>query len=665
VIARRLLLACALAAALPGCGDDTPQCTVPDGVYPDWIRTLGCERDYQILWDERADAVFARTRTINWIIDREDGYKTYFLDTKQWDLHYFFAAAYLDVPGKTPVGSHEEFNTLNYRRPGRRFVLGQLVIYADQDLLTLQFAAGDTADADMIADAFGRIRDRLYDGDRMVWRPVSADQEAMFDELSRRIPAIRTEDVFNGQDYQPLNPGVGYGTLRFARLAELQAQPLLPTEIVVLDRVPNDVSLVSGIVTAEFQTPLSHVNLLSKNRGTPNMGLRDAWDDPDLRGLEGELVELTVGPQEFQVEAADPVDAQAYWDSLRPAEPLVPIYDLSVTDPVDVVSARLADVVTIGAKAADLGQLHDVFWIDRDHGDAHVPVTLPLPDRPLAVPFARYDRHLADHGIWTEIEQLVADAPSLAPAELERRLFAIRWHIFRAPMDRDFRDDLYAILVARWGGDADLRFRSSTNVEDLEEFNGAGLYTSAGAKLADGAQAVEDAIKVAWASAWNYQAFIERDWYRVDHRRVYMGVLIHPAFGNELANGVALTINEFTERRPAFYINAQLGEVSVTNPTGQATPEQILYYTWYEEPEYEVITRSSLMADNPDWPAAPAILSDAELGELALYLGAIHDTFNTLITEGGKFPMDVEWKLTPGRQIVIKQARPLHERSTL
>ena len=58
-----------LIAALPGC-DTGPRCTAPDGVDPDWMRRLGCERDYQVLWAERDDAVFARTLTINWLIDR-------------------------------------------------------------------------------------------------------------------------------------------------------------------------------------------------------------------------------------------------------------------------------------------------------------------------------------------------------------------------------------------------------------------------------------------------------------------------------------------------------------------------------------------------------------------------------------------------------------------
>ncbi|HEY8144077.1 MAG TPA: hypothetical protein VIG06_15430, partial [Kofleriaceae bacterium] len=104
------------------------------------------------------------------------------------------------------------------------------------------------------------------------------------------------------------------------------------------------------------------------------------------------------------------------------------------------------------------------------------------------------------------------------------------------------------------------------------------------------------------------------------------------------------------------------GEVSVTNPTGLAVPEQLLYYTWYEEPEYEIITRSSLVARVPDWPTYPAVLAESELETLAEYLTAIHNHFKVDAGPDPDFAMDVEWKLGPGRVIVIKQARPLVRR---
>lgn len=653
----------ALAAVLLGlsgaCGG-AAECTVPADVeHVDWMRRVGCERDYERLWDDRDDAVFAHTRTVNWIIDREDGDRVYFIDSVAFGLHYYFAAAYLDAEGRTPVGTHEEFNLLNYRREGRRFVLGKLMTYVDQGLRTVELSAGDNASADLIAFAFRRVAGSVYDGDELYYRPVSARQEGLAPALAGRVPIIDTEAVFSGQSYQPLHQAVGYGTLRFARVAEISAAPFGPTDIVVLDRVPNDIAMVSGVITEEFQTPLSHVNLLSKNRGTPNMALRGAFFDPGLRALEGQLVRLSVGAQAYDLAPADPDDAAAFWQSLRPSGALVPDFDESVVGVVDLRSAGASDAVSVGAKAANLAEMLHI------QTAAGTPVR--LPDAPFAVPFSAYRRHLVDHGIDALIDQLLADnaAAPLGPEELEKRLFAIRWAIFSAPIDAQLLAELAAAMRARWAAGVPVRLRSSTNVEDLAEFSGAGLYTSAGASVPAGAEdeaAVGAALAVVWASAWNRQAFVEREFYRVDHERVRMAALVHPAFDGELANGVAVTINEFNALRPAYYINAQVGEVSVTNPTGLATPEQILYYTWYEEPEYEVITRSSLLDDPGTWPAGRAVLTDAELAELAAYLEAIHGHFAALYGGGRDFAMDVEWKLAPGRVVYIKQARPLARR---
>ena len=648
----------ALAAlvALAACsGSDEGECVVPDGVDPDWIAELGCQSDLELLWHEEEDVIFAHTRSLLWLIDREDDDRLYFIDTGEFRLHFDFASRYLDYGDPfTPVGTHAEFNILNYRREERRFVLGQVIHYLDPGLVTMEMSAGDTAGADMIVDAFERVRESVFDGDRMVYRPVSASQEELLPEIEERIPVIRTAEVFQGQTYQPLNQKVGFGTLRFRRLAEIEAQPPSPTDIVVLDRVPNDISMVSGLVTEEFQTPLAHVNILSKNRGTPNMALRGAWDDPSLRALEDELVRLEVGANEFTVAEATTADAEAYWDELRPDAPLTPEFDLSVTAPVDLDDAGRDDAIAIGAKAANLAEVATI----RVDG-----APIAMPDDPFAIPFAFYDQHMTAHGLDVDAAEIAADAAAGLPYdELAERLFDLRWRIFRAPMDTAARDALHAEVVARWGATASVRFRSSTNVEDLPDFSGAGLYTSASADLAGGPAAVEAAVKVVWASAWNLQAFVERSFYRVDHARVRMGVLVHPAMPDEMANGVAVTINEFAENRPAFYINGQLGEVSVTNPTGLAVPEQLLYYTWYEEPEIEVISRSSLVAAREDWEAWPAILTEQELVQLATYLTAIHQHWRSLEPGDPELAMDVEWKLGPGREVMIKQARPLVRR---
>ena len=82
-----------------------------------------------------------------------------------------------------------------------------------------------------------------------------------------------------------------------------------------------------------------------------------------------------------------------------------------------------------------------------------------------------------------------------------------------------------------------MRCRSSTNNEDLPGFNGAGLYDSYTHRPDEGH--IAKTIKQVWASLWTYRAFEERDFYRVDHLQTAMGVLVHPNYDDELANGVA------------------------------------------------------------------------------------------------------------------------------
>jgi pyruvate,water dikinase len=659
--ARLRMLACA--ATVAACGQPSDEACVIGDVPPVQTARLGCAADHEAMGALEVDNVFSRSRSVNVIVDREaptgDDGAIHFFDPDVYLLHYEFATAYLQHPDRTAVGSLADFNLLNYRRPQRRFFLGKVVYYADSDLWTFELAAGDNMDAALLFDAYHQIAGALGFGARLVYRPVSSDQADLLPELAAQgVPTVTTEAVFSGQTYQALNPGVAFGTLRFRRTDSLGGEPLAPTDLVVLDRVPNDVSMVAGIVTGEFQTPLAHVGILAKTRGTPNMALRDAFTDQRLRAFEGQLVRLEVGPQDFAIEGGTLAEAQAYWDGLRPSAAQVPQHDSVSAVLYDVGSADVDDIVRIGAKAAHLGEL----------GRVVVPGAgaLPLPPLPLAVPFHFYAQHLADHGVDAMIDDLLVDygAGALTQAQLEQRLFAIRWAIYAAPVDEALLANLTSVATTRWGLGATLRFRSSTNVEDLAEFTGAGIYTSAGATLTEGPDAGEllaRALRVVWASVWNTQAFIERDFYRVDQHEVRMAVLVHPNQEDELANGVALTINEFSELRPAFYINSQLGEVSVTNPTGDAVPEQILYYPYYEEPEIEVISRSSLMSwAGADWPAGDAILTRAEAEQLGAMLAAIAGRFRALY--GAEYATDVEWKLMPGRELLIKQARPFRTR---
>jgi phosphoenolpyruvate synthase/pyruvate phosphate dikinase len=207
--------------------------------------------------------------------------------------------------------------------------------------------------------------------------------------------------------------------------------------------------------------------------------------------------------------------------------------------------------------------------------------------------------------------------------------------------------------IRRVAPEGRVRFRSSTNAEDLPGFSGAGLYTSKTVDLSDPHKTIERGLRAVWASVWNDGAFEEREMAGIREDRIAMAVLVHESFPDEAANGVAITRNLFTDWRPAYTVNVQAGESSVTNPDGESTPEQFLYYTWYERgPRVEYLARSSLTGGAP-------VLSVRELERLGRALGAIHDHFARWYGDRPGYAMDVEFKLVgPNRTLVVKQARP-------
>ena len=77
--------------------------------------------------------------------------------------------------------------------------------------------------------------------------------------------------------------------------AEIETAYVGFRDVVVLDSSPDNISVCAGIISQDFQTPLSHINVLARNRGTPNMGLRGAFDNPTLRALDGKWVRFVVG----------------------------------------------------------------------------------------------------------------------------------------------------------------------------------------------------------------------------------------------------------------------------------------------------------------------------------------------------------------------------------
>jgi hypothetical protein len=101
------------------------------------------------------------------------------------------------------------------------------------------------------------------------------------------------------------------------------------------------------------------------------------------------------------------------------------------------------------------------------------------------------------------------------------------------------------------------------------------------------------------------------------------------------------------------YINAQVGEASVTNPAPGVTSEQMRYVPW-QRPAITYQSHSSLT----ELP----VMSLPEVERVACFLEAAHEHFRARLdplAQNRWFAIEFEFKLVgPERRLVIKQARP-------
>jgi hypothetical protein len=287
---------------------------------------------------------------------------------------------------------------------------------------------------------------------------------------------------------------------------------------------------------------------------------------------------------------------------------------------------------------------------------------VPVP-KAFGIPVHYYVQHMTDHGLYTVVEEMMA-APAFQndSAVRAQNLEDLQDAIRAAPIDEGFLAAVHEKLEADYPG-VRMRFRSSTNAEDLDGFTGAGLYTSKSGDPSDPSKPVDAAIKKVWASIWNYKAYDERQYRSIDHLAVGMAMLVHRSFPDEEANGVALTGNIFdtTGLEPGFYVNVQAGEESVVLPEPGVTSDQFIYHFTMPGQPLIFLSHSNLI------PEGETVLTNAQTYELGKALDQIHRFFLPTYGPGIENPnafyaMDVEFKFDgePGEVPVlfVKQSRP-------
>ena len=125
------------------------------------------------------------------------------------------------------------------------------------------------------------------------------------------------------------------------------------------------------------------------------------------------------------------------------------------------------------------------------------------------IPFFYYDQFLKENKLDDAIYQMLNDQKFVHdPAYRRAYLTKMRERFQQGTINAELRAEMLRRLHAEFPGKG-VFARSSTNSEDLPNFNGAGLYTSMPNLRSD--EQLMEGIKTVWASVWNFEAYEARE----------------------------------------------------------------------------------------------------------------------------------------------------------
>jgi hypothetical protein len=561
------------------------------------------------------------------VIDRQDANKIYYVNTKRYAFHKDFVnGTYLSLE------RGQEFTEKNYLKPNRRFIMGTLAYQSPVKRWTFEFWEGDTINTEQIKLAAEIIAKTFFEP--VAFKPNSLRQ----DEASASIeglPRVLQSDIAKEQEYQALNVARGLGRIHIIPKLDEHVE-IGFNEILVLDEVPVSLPPVAGIIITKPSTPLSHINLLAKSWGVPNVYIKNAQEL--FKQYDGWWVSFDAMRDHYAIKRADLDQLKEYEKRLtQRLDVMKPRYDLSVKRIASLEEQRAKDVVAYGAKSANLGEM------------THARINGIIVPGGFTIPFFKENK--LDDAIYGMLndQKFVHD-----PAYRRERLAAMRERIKGGKMNEALSAEVLKRARTEFPGKG-LFARSSTNSEDLPNFNGAGLYSSIPNVRGD--EQLVAGIKAVWASVWNYEAYEARERAGIDHSKIFMAVLVQEGINGDSA-GVMITADPYDrDDRNAIYISAKRG-LGIRVVEGQKIAEQIVFRP--QANAVQVLTRSeedSLLTfdEKGGVKEVPitgerAVLKDDVIRNLARAAQQIKRIF-------GNRDQDIEWVYMKG-QIYIVQARP-------
>ena len=606
---------------------------------PNFIERVANRSDFDLLARVYYRDRFGALPHAMFVIDRRSHDRVYYVNSNLYRFHKdFLNATYLSL-------ERGALYEQNYLKPNRRFILGTIAYQTTADKFTFEFWEGDQITADLLKETFAALKPSFYAP--LSFKPNSIAQELAVTQLNKTgaAAAVFSESKFAaGPSYQALNPGAGIGQLRI--IDRLDADTVIDrNQIVIFKEAPIHLTPLSGIITTEPASPLSHVNMLARSWGIPNASIRNA--DKLFKDLEGKYVRLEVRDNDYTLSPADAREvAERNKQWIKRGDLVTPKADVEYNVLTDLKQQRAHDALRFGAKSANLGEIIHASEIQ-----------LVVPPG-FAIPFHYYQSFIRLNNLEERIASAVEEDRFVHDAKYRKaRLEEIRRWIVSGKHERKFSEAVLAKVHREYSG-MGLFVRSSTNAEDLPNFSGAGLYTTVPNVRGD--EQLMEAIKTVWASIWNYEAYEARESFGMNHFGVYPAVLIQEGIDADSA-GVAITKDPFDPaNQGAVFVNAKRG-LGIKVVEGRRVAEQVIYYP--ASRTINVLTRSDddsmlVFDDNGGVKEVTIdkqrrVLTDSLIRELAQAALQIKKIF-----EGRN--QDIEWVYRRGRLFIV-QSRPFIE----
>ena len=566
------------------------------------------------------------------VVDRQAKNKIFFVNSQKYRFHKdFLLANYLVARGSdvfTPI----------YINQDRRFIVGTIAWQKTVEKFTFELYEGDLAKSDLIKLAYDTINKNFFAP--VAFKPNSLRQDDATAKLG--INRVSADEIQKNQEYLALNTGRAVGRIHIIDKLDDTVE-IGDNEILILNELPPTLPQVRGIIVTKPSTPLSHVNILAKGWGIPNVYIKDA--DKLFKEFDTFVVELDAKMTKYDLKRADL--QQIKTNFVSPDESVAPS-NLTVTKLAFLREMRKKDSIVYGAKSANSGEIIN----------SKIP-SLAVPEG-FAVPFYWNQKFMEENGFNEKVDEFLNDIDFVHNPRVRRQKLTE----FRAEIEAGkFDEQLKSEIIQKWKkdlGGQGVFVRSSSNAEDLPNFSGAGLYSSV-PNVKTEAEIIK-AVKTVWASLWNFDAYDARVRNYVNQREVYMSALIQTGINME-SGGVMFTKDPFDpDNKNAVYVAAVWGHnEGITG--NKFVPEQVLYNPKSNAVQVLTLTQQdSVLKFGADGDlvksgetAARRVLTDKNVRDLVKTAAQIKKIF------GGKSEQDIEWGIMGGKLYVL-QARPYIEK---